>query len=107
MTSYEIIITVVALVNLALTLRAIRAGNAKAATSRLDEMEKALRETLSAHEASLTRLVTLADNAVTHDHLAHVYGDLKSISQQVHTLVGQQQQMNDNLRLVLARFVRE
>ena len=105
MTLYEIIITCVASFNLVLTLTTLRSNSAKAASSRLDALERALRDQLHEHATQLARLRVTTDNGITHDHLADVYADLKGIAQQVHMLVGQQQQMNENLRLLLARMV--
>lgn len=105
MSTYEIIITCVALLNVALTITTLRAANRKAATARLDDLEAALREQLRQHEGALQKLVATAEAAVTHEHLADVYRDIKAIAQQVHVMVGQQQQMNENMRLLLRKMV--
>lgn len=107
MTLYETIITCVAAVNIVLTLHNMKMGQSKAAAAKLDELETSLREQLRRHESELNRLVAHDERALTHEHLDGVYEDLRSIAQQVHQLVGQQQQMNENLRLLLARLVRE
>ncbi|MCU0963558.1 MAG: hypothetical protein MUF08_00540 [Burkholderiaceae bacterium] len=107
MSIYEILITCVAAINLVLTLHNMRANGEKANSARLHEIEVSLRAKIQEHEGQLNRLLGQTEQAITHDHLDQVYADLRSIAQQVHQLVGQQQQMNDNLRLLLARLVRE
>ena len=107
MSLYETIITCVALLNLALTITTLRAASHKAASTRLEALERDVREKLAEHESSLTRLLAIEDGAVTHDHLAEVYKAINGVAAQVHTLLGQQQQMNENLRLLLNRLGRE
>ena len=113
MSVYEILIACVAMANLALALSTLHAARQKAATARLDAFEVATDHRLAATDRRLVaiddalhRLRALAEVAITHEHLSEVYRDLKGISQQVHTLLGQQQQMNENLRLLLAQQVR-
>ena len=112
MSVYEILIACVALANLLLALSTLHAARQKAASARLDSFEVATDHRLAAADrrlvaidGALHRLKALSEVAITHDHLTAVYNDLKGISQQVHTLLGQQQQMNDNLRLLLAKLV--
>lgn len=107
MTLYEILISTVAGVNLLLTLNNMRSNSCKAADERVNDLEDSLRKQLKEHEATLNRLAARAELSITHEHLSEVYGDLKGISEQVHQLVGQHEQMNQNLRLLLARLVRE
>jgi hypothetical protein len=105
MSLYEIVITCVALVNVVITLTVLRANAAKAATAQLEAIERELRDQIQEHESQLSRLHVNSENAITHEHLSDVYADLKGIAQQVNMLVGQQMQMNENLRLLLQRMV--
>jgi hypothetical protein len=107
MSLYEIIITTVALLNMALTLTALRTAGHKAATARLDDLERALLGRLGDHEQSITRLLVTAEKAVTHDHLAQVYKAINDVAHQVHSIFGQQQVMNENLRLLLSELARD
>lgn len=126
MTQYEIIITCVALSNLALSLSTLWSARQKATTSRLEAFEREVRDALAkmaggerlgsfetearTHMATLDEtvhgLVAGAKLAVTHDHLSDVYSAINDLAKQVHTLVGQQSQMNENLRLLLAKLVK-
>lgn len=106
MSLYEIIIACVAGTNLTLTLLSLRASLAKAATARLDALETEVFDRLADHDEALARITAQIDGSVTHDHLAEVYRDIKGISQQVHNLVGQQGQITDLLRQLLAQQLR-
>lgn len=106
MSTYEIVIACVALTNLTLTILSLLAARAKAASSKLVELEDALRRDIRALDTELHALKVAASGAVSHDHLADVYRDLKGIAEQVHTLVGQQEQMNELMRQLLAKLLR-
>lgn len=107
MSYYEIIIACIAGTNLALTLMALNAARFKAGTIRIDSLEENMRLQLKGHDALLMRLAATVERSLTQDHLTEVYRDLKSYSQQVHILIGQQSQMNENLRLLLSQMVRD
>ena len=96
----------VALANLLLSLSTWHAARQKAAAARLEALEVAVRDQLAEHAQVLARLSAAVDGAVTHDHLAEVYRDIKTIAAQVHTLVGQQGQATDLLRQLLAQQLR-
>lgn len=106
MSYYEIIIACVAMTNLMLTLLSLRASHTKAATARLDAMETRLHGRLTAHDEELAVLTAAVKAAVSQDHLAKMYRDINTLSAQVHVLVGEQRQMNDNLRQLLAQQLR-
>ena len=103
---HESITVVISLLSLGLTALAMLSARAKASTERLEQIEAGLRAKIDAHETSLAALGAAAHMAITHDHLASVNGEIKAIAEQVHILLGQQQQMNENLRLMLANLVR-
>ncbi len=107
MTTYEILIACVAVTNLSLTVLALLRARSMAATSRINDLEADLRRELKAHTAELAELRAVTQSALNYDHLAEVYGDLKAIAGQVHQLVGQQEQMNDLLRQLLAQQLRK
>lgn len=106
MTLYEIIIACIACTNLALTLGALHAARQKAATARLNLLETDVRGQLTAHADALHKLQTAAEGAIDHDHLEAVYGRLNAIAEQVHQMVGSQEQMNALLRQLLAQQLR-
>ena len=92
--------------NLALSISTWAAARHKAGAALLDEIKRDLNGQLQQQADALHRLQGQMDSSVTHDHLAEVYSDIKGIAQQLHILMGQQQQMNENLRLLLAQLVR-
>lgn len=92
--------------NLALSISTWAAARHKAGAALLDEIKRDLNGQLQLQADALHRLQGQMDSSVTHDHLAEVYRDIKGIAEQLHTLMGQQQQMNENLRLLLAQLVR-
>jgi hypothetical protein len=106
MSTYEIVIACVAVTNLTLTILSLLSGRAKAASSKLTALETSLREDITRLTTELQSLKLSATAAVNHDHLAEVYRDLKGIAEQVHTLVGQQAQMNELMRQLLAKQLR-
>ncbi|MBL8351213.1 MAG: hypothetical protein JNL87_12985 [Burkholderiaceae bacterium] len=97
---------VVALANLVLSVSTWHAARLKAAASRLETLESLVRDRLREHDEAVIRLEAAVDAAVTHDHLAEVYRDIKTTAAQVHTLVGQQGQATDLLRQLLAQQLR-
>lgn len=96
----------VALGNFLLALSAWHSARHKAATARLESLESEIRATLGNHATAITRLRAGADQAVTHDHLAEVYRDIKQVAAQINTISGQQNEINSNVRLLLARLVK-
>lgn len=106
MTDYQTFVAAIAVANLLLALAAFAAARAKAGTDRIDRLEADVRAALRAHDDAIARLGAAIERSVNQDHLADVYRDLAKISQHVHTLLGQQTQMNENLRLLLAQLVR-
>lgn len=106
MSQYEIIIACVAMTNLILTLATLSAARAKAATTRIDALETTVMSRLHRHDEEIQRLRANGEVAVTHEHLAELYRDIKALSQQVHNLAGNQQQMNELLRQLLAKELR-
>jgi hypothetical protein len=106
MSLYEIIITCVAFTNLLLTLGALHAARQKAATARLDLLETDVRAQLAAHADTLHKLQAAAEVAIDHSHLEAVYERLNGIAEQVHQMVGAQEQMNALLRQLLAQQLR-
>lgn len=107
MTNYEILIACTTLVNLALAVTTFVSNRAKANGERLSLLEKSTAEQFKAHDQALAELQAVGEVAVTHDHLAEVYRDIKGIAEQVHTMLGQQEQMNQNLRLILNNMVQK
>ena len=106
MSTYEFVIACVALTNLTLTILSLVAARAKAASSKLAELEDSLRQEMKDLKGDVQQLQVTATGAINHDHLAEVYRDLKGIAEQVHTLVGQQEQMNELMRQLLAKLLR-
>jgi hypothetical protein len=96
----------VAVGNFLLGLSAWHNARHKAATARLESFEADTRAVLGNHAQQITRLKAEAKSAITHTHLSEVYQDIKGLAEQVHTLAGQQQEANSNLRLLVARLVR-
>jgi hypothetical protein len=107
MTDYQTFVALIAVANLLLALAAFATSRAKAGTDRIDRLEADMRAALKAHDDHFARLGAALERSVSQDHLADVYRDLAKISQHVHTLLGQQTQMNENLRLLLAQLVRD
>jgi predicted GTPase len=106
MTTYEIVIALVAITNLTLTLLALLRARSMAATSRINALEEDLRRELKAHTRELNEMKVATQGALSREHLDDVYGDLKNISQQVHQMVGQQSQMNELLRQLVGQQLR-
>lgn len=104
-TSLEFGMGLVALGNLLLGITAWLSARAKAASSKLEALEEHLRAQMQRQDESINWLRTRMEAAPTHEHLAELYRDIKAIGEQVHVLLGQQRQMNDNLRLMLDRMV--
>lgn len=96
----------VAVGNFLLGLSAWHNARHKAATARLEAFEADTRAVLGNHAQQITRLKAEAKMAITRADLAEVYQDIKALAEQVHTLAGQQQEANGNLRLLVARLVR-
>ena len=91
--------------NFLLSLATWYSGRHKAAAAELEAFKNAVREQFGQQARQLAVLESDGENAIGHEHLAEVYRDIKAIAAQINTLAGQQQQMNDNLRLLLARVV--
>lgn len=106
MTTYELIIATLGVVNLALALFNFSAARAKASGERLDAMEKSITERFGKLNQSVSDLKTVAESAITHDHLADVYADIKDIAGKLHVLVGQNTQMHASLQLLLNQQLR-
>lgn len=104
-TALEFGMGLVALGNMLLGITAWVSARAKAASSKLEAVEEHLRAQLQRQDESINWLRARMEAAPTHEHLAELYRDIKSIGEQVHVLLGQQRQMNDNLRLMLDRLV--
>lgn len=90
--------------NFVLSLSSFYLARQRVTSDRLNTLEVQMREQLAEHGQRIAAMAASAESAVTHEHLAQVYGDIKAIAAQINNLAGQQQQMNDNLRLVLARL---
>lgn len=106
MSIYEIIITCVAAANLALTIHALRNNAARTTAARVETIDRELREQLRSQADELQRLITLADGAVKHSDLADIYRELRSLAQSLHIHMGQQEHLQDTLRLMLAQVMR-
>lgn len=94
----------VALGNFLLSVSSFYLARHRVTTDKLNQLEVQMRSQFAAHGERIAGLAATAESAITHDHLAEVYGDIKGIAAQINNLAGQQQQMNDNLRLMLARL---
>lgn len=118
MTPYEIIVSCVAVTNLAFTLAVFQANRGKAASAKLQELGDELRTAIAAHarestdrvhaqDVTLASLKATADKAPNHDDLAAMYAQMNATRQQVDRLVGELDQINSNLRLLLASMVQK
>lgn len=100
MTDYELTIALSAL-NLVLTLSVII--GARSDRRRLRELEAALRQ----HDERLARVETAAERVPTHDDLAKIYERINDTSRLINRVEGTVSKMDDNLRMVLDRMMRD
>lgn len=92
--------------NLVLTMMAFYLARQKVAAEKVDKLERSLREELQRHQVAIEEIRIAARGSLNTTHLNEVYQDLKHISAQVHQLSGQQDQMNELLRQLLAQQLR-
>jgi hypothetical protein len=107
MTPYEITITCVALANLGFTMVVWRSSRAKANEARLKALEDSLMTRLSVHDERITRAEEADKRGITHDDLAKIYTEINKTAHQINRLEGGVEQMNENLRLLLTKMVRD
>lgn len=101
MTDYEITISALSALNLVLTITVIL-GN-RGDRKKLAELESALRR----HDERLACVETAADRSPTHDDLAKIYERINDTSRLIHRVEGTVSKMDDNLRMVLDRMMRD
>ena len=107
MTPYEIIVACVAVTNLVFTLAVFQANRGKAAAARLAELEGRVNDGLQVQALQIAALRGGAEKAPSHTDLSKIYDQLNDTRSQIDTLAGSVEQMNANLRLVLAKYVNE
>lgn len=90
MTNYELTITAISGLNLALTV-AVIIGNRR----RVDDLE-----------ARLAHVETLTERSPTHDDLSKIYDRINEDSRTLHTIAGAVGRMDDNMRMILSKIVR-
>jgi hypothetical protein len=100
MTDFDLTIALSGL-NLALTLAVII--GARGDRRRLGELESALRR----HDERLACVETAAERVPTHDDLAKIYERVNDTSRLIHRVEGTVSKMDDNLRMVLDRMMRD
>jgi hypothetical protein len=104
MTIYEYIIAAIACVNLMLTVYALLSRRGNDTAEKLDDLEREFTQRQAEHSTAIARLNLLADRALTNDDIRDLYRDVHLLSEKVHTMIGQQAQMNENLRLLLNKL---
>ncbi len=105
-TSLQYALGAVALMNLLLSVSTWHASRQKAASARLDALEATIRTEIAAHASLLVELKAKAEEALTHDHLAEVYRELRTMATKVDTMVGVQEQATALLRQLLQQQLR-
>ena len=106
MDKFEVFSGIVMATNLVLTLIAFYLSRQKVAAEKLDKLEEVLRDELQRHQIAIEEIRVAARGSLNTSHLSEVYKDLKHISEQVQHLSGQQEQMNELLRQLLAQQLR-
>lgn len=91
--------------NVVMTIGSIavrRRGDAE----RLAALEREMGEALAAHDERLARIEAAARSHPTHDDLAKIYERINETSRLIHRVEGTVEGMDNNLRLVLSKLVR-
>jgi len=96
-TTYELAITTVAVVNLVLNLSLFQANRHKASTERVERM----RSDIDDHALRLARIDAHLQNSPSHDHLSEIYEQLNRTRDQVGRMAGELEQVNRNLQMLL------
>ena len=105
MAEQDIFVSVLTGLNLVVTLVAIavrRRGDAE----RIVALEREMGEALAAHDERLARIEAAARSHPTHDDLAKIYERINETSRLIHRVEGAVEGMDNNLRLVLSKLVR-
>ena len=105
MAEQDIFVSVLTGLNLVVTLVAIavrRRGDAE----RIAALEREMGEALAAHDERLARVEAAARSHPTHDDLAKIYERINETSRLIHRVEGTVEGMDNNLRLVLSKLVR-
>lgn len=105
MAEQDIFVSVLTGLNLVVTLVAIavrRRGDAE----RIVALEREMGEALAAHDERLARVEAAARSHPTHDDLAKIYERINETSRLIHRVEGTVEGMDNNLRLVLSKLVR-
>lgn len=105
MAEQDIFVSVLTGLNLVVTLVAIavrRRGDAE----RIVALEREMGEVLAAHDERLARIEAAARSHPTHDDLAKIYERINETSRLIHRVEGTVEGMDNNLRLVLSKLVR-
>lgn len=105
MAEQGIFVSVLTGLNLVVTLVAIavrRRGDAE----RIVALEREMGEVLAAHDERLARIEAAARSHPTHDDLAKIYERINETSRLIHRVEGTVEGMDNNLRLVLSKLVR-
>lgn len=105
MSGNEMLVAGLCGLNLLLTTVAIvmrRRGDAE----RIAELERGMSAALAEHDDRLARIEAAARSHPTHDDLAKIYERINETSRLIHRVEGTVEGMDNNLRLVLSRLVR-
>lgn len=105
MAEQDIFVSVLTGLNLVVTLVAI-AVRRRGDTTRIAALEREMGEALAAHDERLARVEAAARSHPTHDDLAKIYERINETSRLIHRVEGTVEGMDNNLRLVLSKLVR-
>lgn len=103
MSTYETLAVIASLGNLSITVFLLLANRSKAAAARVDEIERSFTTRSNAHAVAIERISATLEGIPSHEDLGNLYEVVRANSEQLHQLVGQVQQMNANLAMVLSR----
>jgi len=105
MAEQDIFVSVLTGLNLVVTLVAI-AVRRRGDTTRIAALERNKFEALAAHDAMVMFFEAAARSHPTHDDLAKIYERINETSRLIHRVEGTVEGMDNNLRLVLSKLVR-
>ncbi|MCA0175220.1 MAG: DUF2730 family protein [Proteobacteria bacterium] len=118
MSRYELIIAIIAVVNICITIAVFWGNRSKAASSRLDDMQtdveakldrlgRELREAVTGHSMRLERLDTHISRMPSHSDLSQIYEQVNAVREKVSSVQGQLTGITDNLRLITNKLLDE
>lgn len=83
------------------------ANKNKATNERIGKLEDDLVDKIDRHSGRITRLETVAEDMLTHDHLAKVYEAQKRSDEKLNQLIGENSVQSNTLRMILSQITQK